>query len=169
MHAALENRHKLVRGCCDSYLFSFNEKFYRPLAAEGALDNHIGGRSYLFDEVTQLCTVRLVRRIKTEISGMFANFATQLPLRSCAFLLKHRPQSKLRSHNHRLDAHCMYSGDTILYHHRKSGTPFGRLLSRDKIHEHQCLVSYQCGNRVGVAYPSWVRPRVRVTLAIFVE
>jgi hypothetical protein len=80
MHATLENRHKIVRGCCDHHIFSFKEKFDRTLAAEGALDNHIGGRSYLFDEVKQLCTVLVVRRIKTEISGMFANFATQLPL-----------------------------------------------------------------------------------------
>ena len=90
MDATLENRHKIICGCRYHYVFPFDEKFHRTLPPEGALDNLSGRRSYLLDEVTQLCTVRRVSRIKAKISRVSANFVAQLLLRNFASLLKHR-------------------------------------------------------------------------------
>ena len=52
MHATLGNCHKLIYGCRYHHVFSFDKKFDCTLTAEGAFDNPIGRRYYLFDEVT---------------------------------------------------------------------------------------------------------------------
>lgn len=85
MHATLENRDKIVRGCSNYYVLAFDEELYRPLATEGALDNSVWRCPYLFNDMTKLCPMCGVGWVKTEISGVFANFSAQLFFRYAGF------------------------------------------------------------------------------------